>query len=321
MSKSIGGFLDLEIRDTGKSYHPDAIALSNGRACLNALLKSIKPEKVYVPFYTCDALLEPIKINKIHFEFYPIDENFCIKNEINLCEHEFIININYFGLKSNYIRELENKYKERLINDNTMSFFDKEYKHSLSFNSCRKFFGVPDGGYLYQKSNEIGIPTQELTEFKYDHLISRMLGKDKIYYNQFLENERLLSSKICKMSNFSKRILSNIDYEEVGKKRIENFDIFNSKLSQLNKLKLTLSENQIPHYYPFLPIKDLDKKILISKKIYIPTLWPDISKRARKGFEYEIYLSDHILPLPIDQRYNTDEMLFIIDAIQEQINE
>lgn len=71
--KSIGGFFELEIVEGNSLYHDNAIKLSTGRACLNYILKTRKPSKVYIPFYCCNALIEPIILNDIEYEFYSID--------------------------------------------------------------------------------------------------------------------------------------------------------------------------------------------------------------------------------------------------------
>ena len=53
---------------------------------------------------------------------------------------------------------------------------------------------------------------------------------------------------------------------------------------------------------------------LIEQKIYVPKLWPDISEGCR-----ESYIADNILPLPVDQRYDGDDMSYLIDSIKEGI--
>jgi hypothetical protein len=56
------------------------------------------------------------------------------------------------------------------------------------------------------------------------------------------------------------------------------------------------------------------RKKLIDKKIFVPTYWPNIFEWCdRKEFEYE--LAEKIMPLPIDQRYRSEDMRRILEAI------
>jgi len=81
--KPIGGFFELETPPLGSGYHPKALALSNGRACMRWILENEKPLRVYIPFYTCYALYEPMESMGIEVVFYSIDETL---SPINLPE-------------------------------------------------------------------------------------------------------------------------------------------------------------------------------------------------------------------------------------------
>jgi hypothetical protein len=60
------------------------------------------------------------------------------------------------------------------------------------------------------------------------------------------------------------------------------------------------------------------RKVLQQKRIYIPTLWPNVlSDMPRDSTEYK-FAAD-ILPLPCDQRYNKQDILFIIKLIEEEM--
>ena len=50
------------------------------------------------------------------------------------------------------------------------------------------------------------------------------------------------------------------------------------------------------------------------KKIYIPTLWPSVFDFS-KANDAEYFMAENILPLPIDQRYEEEDMDFIIAAL------
>ena len=56
--------------------------------------------------------------------------------------------------------------------------------------------------------------------------------------------------------------------------------------------------------------------ILIRKKIYVPQLWPNVL-REQPAESMACRLTREILPLPCDQRYGTEEMIVIIDAVEK----
>ena len=57
---------------------------------------------------------------------------------------------------------------------------------------------------------------------------------------------------------------------------------------------------------------------LIKKRIYIPILWPNVLEECEEG-SIDHRLAANILPLPVDQRYSRDDMVYIADTIRELI--
>ena len=97
--KPIGGFFEFEITSNDFIYHTDALALTNGRACMAWILQYENPTRVYVPFYTCDALFQPIIEKGIDCKFYRIDEQLNPMDLPELQTSELLVIINYYGLK------------------------------------------------------------------------------------------------------------------------------------------------------------------------------------------------------------------------------
>jgi len=314
--KKIGGFLELEILKGNNLFHKDAYPLSTGRACINFILKRIKPNKLFIPYYTCDAIFEPILLNKIDFEYYPLNQNL-EPADIQLKKNEYLFFINYFGIKRQVVHSLINKYGKKLIIDDTQGFFEKGYTGIWSFNSARKFFGVPDGAYLYSpQSFDDDFPRNNST--KYDHLIQRLIGNQEIAYQNFLESEKILNSDILKISLFSEKLLSRINYKKVADIRIENFNYLHQNLRDFNKFKIPKNLISVPLCYPFIPIKKIAKSTLHQKGLFIPSFWDRTISVLNKGFEFEKKLADNLLPLPVDQRYSIKEMRIVKNIIKNE---
>ena len=313
--KPIGGFFELELTDNGAPYHPDAFFLNTGRACINLFLKEKRPRKIFVPFYCCNSLIDPIIENSIPYEYYSLNEKLEIADEIVPEFDELIIYINYFGIKSDYIHELISSYGVNLIIDNTHGFFERDYKLCSSFNSARKYFGVPDGAYLYSNDSlraEL-LPNQSIS---CSHLVNRFIGNIQKGYDQFLEYENSITSEIRSGSLLSKFLLDNINYNDVSKKRTLNFKHYMEGLGEVNTLSFAPSlEDSVPFVYPLLLDKIIDKQKLFEKKIFVPTYWNDILTRGIKSFEFEKFFSTNLLPLPIDHRYGEGEIDYVINQI------
>lgn len=318
--KRIGGFFELEsIRKREKPFlHTNAIALSSGRASLNLILKFLRPSRVYVPFYTCNALLEPIRRNKIPYVFYSTKEQFEPTNCIELKEDEYFIYINYFGLKSDVVWKLISKLGKKLILDNSQAFFEPEYKGVFSFNSARKFFGVPDGSFLYSPLS-IEQDFVENADYSTNHLINRALGNFEIAYQEFLAYEESIACDVRKISTLSNKILKTIDYFKCAALRRKNYLYLQDQLGSFNGLKLELTTKMVPLCYPFLPEKVMERKKFYERGFFIPSFWQDVLLRENNNFSIEKKISVGLLPLPIDHRYEEKDLFSVSQYVKKYL--
>lgn len=318
--KEIGGYFELELNEGQSSYHTKALfALKNGRACLRYILETTRPKKIYIPYYSCHVILEPIQQMSIQYEFYEIDNQLTIKNNINIQNQELILYINYFGLKSNYCNKLEKKYAHQLIIDNTHAFFLKPNQESKTwyFNSCRKYFGVPDGAYLYAPKEIISVSQNLKTNTNYSvkHLLKRLNYTARNGYQDFLDNEELLDNNLELMSKFSFLLLSHVDYQKVSIIRRNNFLFLHTYLDENNQLSHLCQhlEKQTPFSYPYKPKHPIKQQILWENKIFVPILWKECNSNK---YKYEKDLAENILHIPIDHRYDAKDMKEIITKIK-----
>ena len=313
--KAIGGYFEFEFRE-GEHYHKNAIMLSTARQCLEYILRARKYKIINIPYYTCDALLEPIKKLGIKYIFYHIDNNLEPIFNKTLANNEALLYTNYFGLKQNIVLSLSKRY-QNLIIDNAQSFFDYHIKHIDKFYSARKFFGVPDGAYLYTDCHldttfSTYIPTQNTK-----YLLGRLTHTAEMYYNDFQDSEQAFSHmEIHKMSILSEHILKSLDYQLIIQKRRENYMSLYHKLGNLNKMDFDISStNNAPMIYPFWSNESNLRQKLIPYKIFIPQYWKCVENWTNPTRGIEIELSEKLYPIPIDQRYNKEDMNYIIDHI------
>ena len=146
------------------------------------------------------------------------------------------------------------------------------------------------------------------------HLLKRIdLSAEQGYADFRRVDDGLDNNSILMMSKLTQRIMQSIDYEEVAKKRRENYQILHAALGAENNLELPLDEDAVPLVYPYLaPKKGLREK-LIENKIFVAKYWPNV--HHLNDYEMEYDLANGILPLPCDQRYGKLEMNRIIEII------
>jgi hypothetical protein len=317
--KPIGGFLGLELGRQRGEYHHTALSFKSGRAAFNAILMYLKPRKVLVPFYCCDTLLQPLIQGGFHYEFYSINSSFEMDVLPKLAQDEVLLYVNYFDLKRTYVEQLSRRYGAQLVIDATQAFYMMGSGRSWLFNSCRKFFGVPDGAYLHTPAEferKFPTPTTRNTEYIFDHLVRRLDGDLEHAYTLAKQNEALVDARLIAMSNVTKSLLSAVDYETAGETRRRNFQYLQDRLGNLNGLKIVKEYNgSVPLYFAFLPDKAIERHQLWGKKIFMPQLWADCLERAGDTFAFERQLSSYMLPLPIDQRYTDIDMKHVTDVV------
>ena len=312
----IGGYFSLEL-SKGEEYHKYAIRLNTGRNCLENILKARGYKKVYLPYYTCGVVLEPFEKLGIPYEFYHIDINFEIRDKFTLKEGEALLYVNYYGLKQRYVELLAEKIGERLIIDNTQAFYAMPIAGVDTFYTCRKFFGVPDGAYLYTEKKLDEEFEQDLSYDRMTFLVKRIdLGAEAAYGDFQSLSKSLVGQPIMLMSNLTQRLMQGIDYAGIAQQRRENYLQLYEALNASNTLSLPLEEDAVPMVYPYLaPVKGLREK-LIENKVFVARYWPNVQEWTTKD-DIEYLFVYQMQPLPIDQRYGVKEMNRIIHTIED----
>ncbi len=309
---AIGGYFSLELLQR-EEYHKNAIRLNTGRNCLEYILRARGYKKVYVPYYTCEAVMEPINKLGIPYEYYHIDIHFEIRDRFALKEGEALLYTNYFGLKQRYVELLAEKAGSRLIVDNTQAFYAQHIQGIDTFYTCRKFFGVADGAYLYTDKLLDEDFVQDESYDRMAHLLKRIdLSAEQGFVDFRKVDDGLDNQPIRKMSKLTQRIMQSIDYDAAARKRRENYQMLHEELGEENNLVLSLEDDAVPMVYPFLAsIKGLREK-LIENKIFVARYWPNVLDWTTDK-DIENLLAYQMQPLPIDQRYSVDDMNRIID--------
>ena len=312
--KPIGGYFELEL-PCGEPYHKGALALNTGRNCLEYILRVRGYKKVYLPYYSCEVLLEPFNKLDVEYSFYHINGSLELDRPVTLNDDEALLYINYFGLKQDFVATLAGQYGNRLIVDNTQAFFAEPLAGVDTFYSCRKFFGVSDGAYLYCDNRldcELG---QDQSWQRMDYLLKRIDVSPEAAYGDFkAQSGQLKNNPIRTMSSLTERMMASIDYPAVAARRRDNYKLLDEALRGINGSALSQADDAVPMVYPFLTTDAGLRQRMIDNRVFVAQYWPNVLEwSAPSDTEYK--LTQNLLPLPIDQRYGEEDMKRIIQLI------
>lgn len=316
LEQAIGGYFSLELNQTEKSPFKNLIHLNSARNCIEYILIAKKYQKVYLPYYTCDVVLEPIIKLNIEFEFFDVNDSLeAIFDFSQVKNNEVAIVNNYFGIKNTYIKKISLKC-QNLIIDNAQALFSKNILGIDTVYSPRKFVGVADGGILYTDRYLDDNFDMDLSYQRMSHLLKRIdLTAEDGYLDFSINDKSLVNNPIKQMSQLTYSILNSIDFNKIRDIRINNFNYLNKHLKKMNMLDLDLSDEGVPMIYPFRTkhVESLKEK-LIQNKIYCATYWPNVLNWCSADIN-SYMLAKEIIAIPIDQRYDKNDMNKILEII------
>lgn len=311
--KEYGGYIEFERYDWNM-MHNNAIALNCGRNALAYLCEAKKIKKLYLPYFLCSSVSNLCRRISVECDFYHISNRFEPILGQGLEKNEWLYIVNYYGQLDNVTIQLWKQRYDRIIVDNAQSYFQMPVEGVDTIYTCRKYFGVSDGAFLYTDTK---LQRNLLQDESYDRmhfLMGRYERSASEFYNEYVENNSLFAEEsIKKMSRLTNNLLHGINYGRVARIREDNFNYLNAKLGNLNQLKLKSIYGAF--MYPLLIQNGAAvRKILQKEKIYIPTLWPNVLEDcAPNSLEYQF--AANILPIPVDQRYGIRDMKHLVEAI------
>lgn len=302
MMGEIGGYFGLESR--GDAFlHDEGICLNSGCSALRYLIRAEGILRLHVPRYTCGSVHAAVRKENCEIIPYDIGADW-MPTEV-FPDDDYILFNNYFGVSGKRVRQMAKRYR-RLIVDAAQAFYASSQGFA-TFYSPRKFFGVPDGGILCGYKSTDCVPEQGVSWNKAVHLLKRVDVSGAFGYEDFRENERKIADEpILKMSRLTRVLMGNIDCDLAAKRRLANFNYLRQQLP--SSFPYALAEDDVPMVYPYITADPELRARLISDKIFVASYWPGVINTG--------LLKEHILPLPIDQRYNEEDMMRIVKAVK-----
>ena len=316
--KEYGGYIEFE-NYHGNMVHEGAISLNCGRNALAYLCEAKKIKKLYLPYFLCSSVPNLCKKIGVEYGYYHINEKFEPIFNQALGEEEWLYIVNFYGqLDNDYLTAWKRKY-DRVIIDNAQSYFQMPVGGVDTLYTCRKYFGVADGAFLYTDTKlSRELPRDESFE-RMHFLLGRFERNANEFYSEYVANNKLFATEpVKRMSRLTENLLCGIDYAGVAKRRQENFEFLDTELWNINELKL--KSVYCAFMYPLLIQNGAAvRKELQKEKIYIPTLWPNVLEECPKdSLEYH-YAAD-VLPILVDQRYGIEDMKYLVEVIRNEID-
>lgn len=321
---------------------------SNGRSAIKLVIKDIENRNpqinktVCIPSFTCHTVYEPFINTGYKVHTYPIDKNLKIKGKdlvdsaLN-CNANIILIHRYFGFDTlpdgSEAISILRQHGIVIIEDCTQSLYSDFPRLDMDYyvGSIRKWCGVPDGGFAICKSGRLsskplnpdfnlGDAKIKASLSKYDYLFHG-IGDKESYLQQYREAEEILCNQEMIFDIFpaSLHIQKNLNVEVLNNKRRHNFQYLLKGLDGVQGIEpifKTLPENVVPLYFPILcEDRKLVQSALAKNDIYAPVVWTK-QDNCPPVLEDADFIYNHILCIPIDQRYNEDDMMRIVNVLK-----
>lgn len=314
--KAIGGYFEWEQPQQGTEWHTKALRLNSGRNALEYILLTKNFSNIFLPDYCCDVLANKAAQLNIPVIKYGIDHKMEIAGLPQKPDDKSLfLFVNYFGLKEEYISGLTGMFANLVI-DNVQAFFADHLEGTASFNSARKFFGVPDGAYLYPFADVRLNIEEDDSSARTGHLFDRLEKSPEEGYEKYLANEKEIGTlPLRKMSALTRNALQSINYKEIVRTRRHNYLFLEERIGHKNQFTSALPEEAVPMAYPFLSKQKGLREKMISERIFIPVLWPELRTGTSENSQ-AFQFAEWLLPLPIDHRLNFNDMERIIKQIR-----
>ncbi len=310
--REIGGYIELDAYHL-PMLHEGALALNCGRNALAYLIRARHIRRLWLPRLLCDSVPNVCAREGTEVAWYRVGMDCLPAEEVDLGEDEWFYFMNYYSRFSNEaIGEFARRYG-RVIVDNAQSYFQMPVPGVDTLYTCRKYFGVADGAFLYTDARlEEALPRDESFE-RMRFLLGRFERGANEFYAEYVQNNRFFAGEpVKRMSALTENLLHGIDYAAAEARRKANFAVLADRLGALNEL----TPRESTFMYPLLLKNGAEvRKRLQARKIYVPTLWPSAREPAAPG-EPEYELSQNLLPLPMDQRYGRAEMEAVAEAVR-----
>ncbi|NLL78201.1 MAG: DegT/DnrJ/EryC1/StrS aminotransferase family protein [Clostridiales bacterium] len=353
------GAVGLHLKEVEKYNKKYCAYTQSGREAIAWALRSLAEnvpaisKECLIPAYMCDTVFFPFEQEGWNLHFYHIGKNLeadleKLRRQIENIRPGLLFIHPYYGVDTwKPMRSLLKEWRSQgiyIMEDVTQSYYLEEAGREADYviGSLRKWYPVPDGGFVVSdiplsrkklpECKEFVHKRLELLTEKWEYLHGekgeeekRALKEDYLGKNRKMEEWLDKLSDVNGISEVSKDMLSRVDEDACKKARNENYKRLFDALKESKSVRPVLmmsEEKSAPLYFPvYAKEREELQEFLRKRDIYAPVLWPVGKENENLLSENEQYIFDHLLALPMDQRYGREAMEQMIDAIRDYIVE
>lgn len=352
----IGGFFTIDSEqnhmDTPKVQNTgERTYYASGREAFRAIADHISVERkvVLMPYYTCGTVYRAFSEAGWEIVYYRISKNLKIDKQNVESLYEMYrptaaVFMEHCGMDftDDELQTIDRLKRSRCITivDRTQNIYSKAYSKAVDFyaGSLRKWFCCPDGAYL-EKNGEIPLPPVP-AEDAYNHVFTT-LSSAAMFVNGLAQKTKV--KKYIALGRFFRQLASA--YSSSQPIRARNMSEYSKAVYFQERKKDGVYANRRKENWeyiycriaPFTTVRAacMDPKRLTSVPLFFHIYADDADELAAfltgkgittwrfllpKGFEavdeQTMYLYQHTLLLPCDQRYGEGEMKKLCDMIE-----
>jgi dTDP-4-amino-4,6-dideoxygalactose transaminase len=329
--------------------------VTSGRTAIKLILKTIEESGTFLlPSYLCASILQPFKECNVPVAFYRINDDLSIDlddlmHRVDSVRPAGLLFIDYFGfpvkpIEAKALREIAERclITEDCVQGSLIEANQPVIGQIGDFviTSFRKYLPVPDGGLIVNRTDHSLAQLPPATDASVRY---RLLGKflrhefwhgnrdhpqlEETYLALFAAAESALDTAVPLegMSRISHRVLGMVDLADAMAQRRRNFSFLSQAFAEEPQVRsigrpvLTdLPSGVSPLAFPIRVAtrkRDALRRELIAQAVFCPIHWHLPAEISETGFAGSCKLSQQILSLPIDQRYNDQDMKMLLDRL------
>lgn len=307
-----------------------------------------REHRILLPAYLCETEVDPWREKGWEVSFYRTVPDFSIdvenlKAQVQRTTPSVVLLQTFYGFNANSsaLRLCLRQLREQgivVVEDITQSLLSTMHYEEADWYvaSLRKFFAIPDGGVLigrrkwtdgelYPGDPRIEKIAREAFALKEQYFQCMDPQVKEAFRTQFAAlNEVLgINDRVEEISPLGRDIFASLDIDEIARKRRENYEYLYGKIEQIDALQLPCPAKCGETIPLFLPVYVKNEQLrnelrtfMAHKDIYCPIIWQKL-QHYEIPYEETRSIYERILCIPIDQRYDQDDMERTAAALAE----
>lgn len=318
--------LDVEARTPTPARRPwsaTTLMLETGRQALSAIamvLERSGASRIAVPAFVCDSILAPFQDRGWEIHDYPVLDDLspdleAARRMTEAREVDAVLVLRYFGAAPTFA-ELSDVAAIRaagvtVVADEThLPFTMNQWGADYAYASLRKVLPTTDGAYLHMPSDvEPPMLRRARETGRYAAMASFDAHRGITPHSRIMLDASMAlierDAAPRRMSRRGRALLDTLDLDALAQRRIANARALAAALADVGiETAVPVASLEVPSH---LPVRVADPEAaqaaLARAEVYCPIHWP-----RPQGFATQDEWPDDLLSLPVDHRYDEQDM-------------